>query len=126
MILIFGGVYQGKLDYALERFGLTRDEVHICEDTMVTLDTDKRIIYGFENWLLALVRSDFDVQSCVEQQLPKLADKVVISTDISAGVVPIDATIRAWREEVGRATVKLAQNAEEVIRMFVGIPTQLK
>lgn len=126
MILVFGGAYQGKLDYVLERFELTRDDVHFCEDAMVALETDKRVICGFENWLLALVRAEFDVQSCVDTLLPKLADKIVVTTDVSAGIVPLDTTIRAWREEVGRATTKLAQHADEVIRMFVGIPTQIK
>ena len=126
MILVFGGAYQGKLDYVLERFCLTRDDVHFCEDAMVALETDKRVIYGFENWLLALVRAEFDVQSCVDTLLPSLADKIIVTTDVSAGIVPLDTAIRAWREEVGRATTKLAQRSDEVIRMFVGIPTQLK
>ena len=126
MTLIFGGAYQGKLDYALERFGLTLNEVHTCGDEDVTLCTNKPIIYGFENWLLALVREGHDVPTAVTEALPSLADRVVLVTDISAGVVPLDATLRAWREEVGRATVRLAQQADDVIRMFVGIPTKIK
>ena len=30
MILIIGGAYQGKLDYAKEAFGITDGDVHIC------------------------------------------------------------------------------------------------
>jgi hypothetical protein len=124
--LIIGGAYQGKLDYALSRFELHKSDVYSCKETTMTIHTKKPIIYGFDQWILALVRAEFNVQTEVDKLLPKLADKIIISTDISAGVVPLDSIIRAWREEVGRATVKLAQNADEVVRLFVGIPTRLK
>jgi len=126
MKLIIGGAYQGKLDYALEHFGLQSDDVCTCRDDMAELDMEKRIIYGFEKWLFALETQGCDIATAVEDIMPKLADKVVIATDISAGVVPLDPQIRAWREDVGRATVRLAQQADEVIRMFVGIPTRIK
>ena len=31
MILIIGGAYQGKLDFAKEAFGITDSDVHICD-----------------------------------------------------------------------------------------------
>ena len=126
MILIFGGAYQGKLDYALERFGLERGDVWFCGEDNAEIDTDKRVIYGLEEWILALVREGRDVRECVTELLPRLEDRIVVVADVSAGVVPMDATLRAWREEVGRATVRIAQAADEVIRVFVGIPTRIK
>ncbi|MDR0863093.1 MAG: bifunctional adenosylcobinamide kinase/adenosylcobinamide-phosphate guanylyltransferase [Oscillospiraceae bacterium] len=126
MKLIIGGAYQGKLDYALSHYGFTRNDVHFCAEDETALVTDKPVLYGFERWVLALVRSGRDVRVEVEAVLPRLSDKVVIATDISAGVVPIDPVIRAWREDSGRATVRLAGVADEVVRLFVGLPTKLK
>jgi adenosyl cobinamide kinase/adenosyl cobinamide phosphate guanylyltransferase len=124
--LVIGGAYQGKLDFALAHYGLHRGDVYTCKDTTITLNVKKPVIYGFEKWVLAIIRAEFNVQAELDKLMSKLADKIIIATDISAGVVPLDAETRAWREEAGRATVKLAQRADEVYRLFVGIPTKLK
>ena len=51
---------------------------------------------------------------------------ILIVRDISCGVVPIDATERAWREENGRMMRMLAQHAKQVIRIWYGLPQVLK
>ena len=58
--------------------------------------------------------------------MDKLRDKVIISDDISQGVVPMDATEREWREMTGRCLVSLGQQADKVIRVFCGIPEVIK
>ena len=45
---------------------------------------------------------------------------------ISAGVVPMEAEVRAWREAVGRMLNDLAPQAETVTRVFCGPPRRLK
>jgi adenosyl cobinamide kinase/adenosyl cobinamide phosphate guanylyltransferase len=126
MKLIIGGAYQGKSDYALTRFDFTRDDVWFCDENTPVPDTSKPVICGFEKWVLALIRGGTDVHSALTAILPDIADKIIITDDISSGVVPADPVLRAWRDETGRATVFLAQQADEVIRMFAGIPTRLK
>ena len=42
MILIFGGAYQGKLDFAKETFGLTDADIHVCSTGEI--DFSKRCI----------------------------------------------------------------------------------
>jgi adenosyl cobinamide kinase/adenosyl cobinamide phosphate guanylyltransferase len=126
MKLIIGGAYQGKLDFALDRYGYTRDDVYFCGEDAAPAAADKPIIYGFENWILALVKNGKSAVGELGALLPRLADKIIIANDISAGVVPADPTLRLWREETGRATVALAREADEVYRIFVGIPTKLK
>ena len=51
---------------------------------------------------------------------------VLICRDISAGIVPMDAEQRAWREAVGRYLSALAADADTVTRVFCGLPQQLK
>ena len=59
--------------------------------------------------------------------LPNLRpDAVVLCTDVSCGVVPMDKTQRLWREEVGRAVCALARQADSVTRIFCGLPLRLK
>mgnify|MGYP002767657785 CR=1 FL=1 len=47
-------------------------------------------------------------------------------TDISQGIVPVDRELRAWREEAGRAMVKMAEASQSVTRIFAGLPLTLK
>jgi len=112
MILIFGGAYQGKLDYARERF---KDK-----------DKDNKIIDGIDKWVLELVRKNDDVEEAVREFIADNPDAVVICCDISCGVVPVDPVMRKWREAVGRALAMLARESDEVIRLFCGIPTRIK
>ena len=126
MILIFGGAYQGKLAYALERFGLGESDVYRCSDDDVYRPCGKDIIYEIDKWVLALVRADMDVAESVRMFIAENEDAIVICNDISCGVVPTDGVLRKWREETGRAMAVLANHSQEVIRLFCGIPTKVK
>ncbi|MCL1794865.1 MAG: bifunctional adenosylcobinamide kinase/adenosylcobinamide-phosphate guanylyltransferase [Oscillospiraceae bacterium] len=110
MILIFGGAYQGKLDYAKQRFASGENE----------------IIDGFDKWILELVKIGADIAEEVRKFIETHPDAVVICDDISCGVVPLDSIMRKWREAVGRSLAALSQKSEEVIRLFCGIPTRIK
>jgi len=126
MILIFGGAYQGKLDYALERFGLTEDDVGYCTCEDETYPKGKKIVAEIEKWILALIQADRDIADEVKRFVEYNKDSIVICNDISCGVVPIDPIMRRWRDEVGKSIGLLARNSDEVVRLYCGIPTRLK
>jgi len=126
MILILGGVYQGKLAYALERFGLAEADVCFCNEEDTAAPAGKRIVYEIDRWVLALVRADMDVGGKIGQFMENNRDAIVICNDISCGVVPVDSMLRKWREAVGKSLALLAQHSDEVIRLFFGISARLK
>ncbi|WRS27076.1 bifunctional adenosylcobinamide kinase/adenosylcobinamide-phosphate guanylyltransferase [Oscillospiraceae bacterium MB08-C2-2] len=123
MVLIIGGAFQGKREYALGRFG--QAEVWNCapEDTRQPRGA---VIVGLEQWLWALIQAGEDVEQTLEQVLPLWADSAVLCEDITGGVVPMDKQERLWREVTGRAMTRLAGEADEVVRLFCGLPTKLK
>lgn len=53
-------------------------------------------------------------------------DAVVIANEVGAGVVPMAAEDRAFREAVGRVLCILARNAEQVTRCVCGIGVRSK
>jgi len=126
MVLIFGGAYQGKLDYALKEYRLTEKDVYHCDMETTVINFDKKVINSLERFVLACIKEDVSALECLEDNIDKLRDKIVICDDISQGVVPMDKTERIWREMTGRATTYLGQEAEEVIRVFCGIGTKIK
>ena len=126
MVLIFGGAYQGKLTYALERFGLTEGDVFRCGCEDASVPGGRRIINDLDKWILALTKADADVTGEVKRFISENEGAIVICNDISCGVVPEDPVHRKWRETTGRAMSELAGVSHEVVRLFCGIATKLK
>ena len=53
-------------------------------------------------------------------------EAVVVANEVGAGVVPISADDRGFREAVGRALCIVAQRAESVTRVVCGIGVRIK
>ncbi len=126
MVLIFGGAYQGKLEYALNNYDVREKDVYHCDIECMVIDFDKKVIANMDKFVLACVKEGINAKECLEDNLDKLKDKIVIFDDISQGVVPMDKTERAWREMTGRCMTYLGQQADEVIRVFCGIGNKVK
>ena len=126
MVLIFGGAYQGKQDYALETYGLSAKDVYQCDLESMVINFDKKVVANLERFILACIKEEVSAKECLEDNIEKLRDKIIICDDISQGVVPVDKTERAWREMTGRTMTYLGQEADEVIRVFCGIGTRVK
>jgi len=126
MILIIGGSYQGKLDFAQQRFGLSDDEIQVCDENTDALDLSRRCVAGIDRFALNRVRSGLEPAEALGTDPGLYKDVIFIANDISGGVVPMDPVLRAWREACGRMNMKLAGQADEVWRVFCGIPQRLK
>jgi adenosyl cobinamide kinase/adenosyl cobinamide phosphate guanylyltransferase len=124
MNLIIGGAYQGKLDYAKTAYAVSAEEVSDC--SAGPLDFSKRCIYHLEAFVLDCVREGRDAIEIFEAHGEQWRESVIICNDISAGVVPMDAELRAWREATGRLLNHLSPRAEQVTRIFCGLPQRLK
>ena len=124
MILIIGGAYQGKLDFAKEAFGITEEDVFVCKDSEI--DFSKRCVYALEKFTLACVREGKDPASYLQEHREAWDDSIFISQDFFCGVVPMEAEARAWRQITGRLAQYLSQEADRVSRIFCGLEQRLK
>ena len=125
MILIIGGMYQGKRDYAIKRFKISEKDIFHCDEAISV--TPKGLICNeIDKWILALLKDGADVEAAVRRYADENPEIIIICNDISCGIVPVDPLMRAWRESVGRTMIMLAQEAQEVIRLFCGIATTIK
>lgn len=113
MILVFGGFASGKRNYVKEELGYT--DAEISSDVY-----DKApVLYNLHE----LINTDADS----ERYLPELLKKeVIICNDISCGIVPLDRAEREKREAVGRLLIRLAAEAERVVRIQCGLPQLIK
>ena len=113
MVLIVGGEGSGKRTFALG-LGYTPEQM-----ADAVLDS-RPVVYHLEQMVFA----DPD---CIDELLPALVQKdVVICNEVGSGVMPVDWQERAGREATGRLCVRLAQQAECVVRMVSGIPDIIK
>lgn len=112
MKLIVGGFASGKRAYAKAHFpqevkdGLLIDDLHLLIKQ-------------------ALKRGE-DTDAYVSQLIQDHPDAVILCDEIGLGIVPIDPFERAWREAVGRACCRIAQEAQTVIRVICGLGQVLK
>lgn len=125
MIMVFGGAYQGKLEYVYTNYGKTRS-VFQCSETDVTIDFSKEIINAFHLFILACIKNEIDAKEFIMENMERLKDRIVICDDITGGVVPIEREVRRWRESAGRSMALLAKNSDEIIRVFCGIGVRVK
>ena len=125
MIFIFGGAYQGKLDYAREKYHIKDDEICFCTEEDKP-NFNKKVIYNLEKFIFGCVKRGQEAKDILAENKDLLDDKIIIAEDISQGIVPLDATERQWREMSGRTLLYIGQNASEVIRIFCGLPHKIK
>ena len=123
MILIFGGAYQGKTEYAIREFGLSA----VCDLTDGgEPDFTKEIITGIDAFAGRLTAGGENPSEYFASRCELWKDKVLVATDTSQGVVPIDKEVRVAREANGRLLTYLAGEAEQVHRVFCGIGKRIK
>ena len=121
MVLIFGGKYQGKVEYALKEFGLKESDVSRCE---TSIDYSKKIVAGLEEYIWNCTLKGAEASETLDME--KLQDKIVICDDVTGGLVPMEKEERAYREMVGRTMMCLGNEADQVIRVFCGLGHRLK
>lgn len=126
MILITGGSFQGKVDFARRRFDLTDADIQFCDEDTAAIDATRRCAAHIECFALNRVRAGVEPLDVLGLGERRLDGMILIATDVSGGVVPVDATLRAWREACGRMNIALAARADEVWRLYCGLPQQLK
>lgn len=84
------------------------------------------IIYDFHMLARGIMERGGDVQAFAARLIETEPGAVITCNEIGAGIVPMEESDRAWRENVGRAMCVLAQNAESVTRVVCGVGVRIK
>ena len=126
MILIIGGAFQGKKEYAKKTFGLKEEEVAdgaCCGEE--ELYQAKAVLHLHE-FVRRSLKEGRDIGGMAERILPKNPSVILLCNELGSGVVPVEAFDREWREATGRLCCRLAAEAEEVHRVVCGIGMVIK
>lgn len=104
-VYVTGPMASGKRDYVLNTLGIPEAEA------------------AFEAQELLRERPDLDVAALAE----KLSGyQAITQSEVGAGVIPLSAEDREWREKAGRLACLLAARADIVVRMVCGIPVYIR
>lgn len=132
MKLVIGGRAQGKLNYVLQHMtdenyqiydGVFPDEGELFN---LTKKNEWLIVNHFHKWVNKELKENRNPEEELEAFLKKGVRFVVISDEIGNGIVPVDAFEREYRERTGRMLIKLAEQADEVVRVLCGIGQKIK
>ncbi|WP_367566066.1 bifunctional adenosylcobinamide kinase/adenosylcobinamide-phosphate guanylyltransferase [Lacrimispora sp.] len=129
MILITGGAWQGKLDFAIELASEKgKDGSKVAEGAADSFESafDSFIIHGFHEYIRRILEEGKSVDSFIDSIAEQNPDVIIISNELGCGIVPMNPKDRQWREVSGRASVRLAGISEEVYRLVCGIPSRIK
>ena len=108
MIMITGGCFQGKTEFAEKNF------------------PNRELIVHFEKKILECIEKNEDTKVYTDTFIREHPEAVVVMHEIGNGIVPADKTERIWREEAGRAGCIIAEKAEKVYRVLAGIGVRIK
>lgn len=104
-VYVTGPMASGKREYVLNTLGIPETEA------------------AFEVQELLREKPNMDVAALAE----KLSGyQAITQTEVGAGVIPLAASDREWRERAGRLACLLASRADIVVRMVCGVPIIVK
>ena len=115
MVLIVGGMAQGKLDFARRELGVTAWN----EGTLGEADCVRN--------LQQVIRDTPDWQEALETWCAALRPTYKLLIGIPGkSNAPLAREDRDWREQVGRTCCRLAAEAEAVYRVYCGLGVRIK
>lgn len=129
MILITGGTSSGKATFARNlaaQYGWREDDIAFNVEELLWghVEGAGQIAPAGDD---AADHTSSKAPSATPELIERLAAKAIVTcSEVGAGIVPLDAQERAWREAVGRMSCELASQADAVVRMVCGIPVVLK
>ncbi|MBQ8687652.1 MAG: bifunctional adenosylcobinamide kinase/adenosylcobinamide-phosphate guanylyltransferase [Ruminococcus sp.] len=126
MILVTGGAFQGKTEYARTQLGVPHENILDGEDCSFDAVQTAECVKTYHQLIKRLLSSgvdplDFTRRLCIENP-----DAVILMDEIGCGIIPLEKAERLWREAAGRAGCIIAGQAETVVRISCGIPVIIK
>ncbi|MCI8517459.1 MAG: hypothetical protein HFG75_11450 [Hungatella sp.] len=110
MILVIGGAFQGKQEFAKE----------------LAAERKYKVVNLFHQQIQKLLEDGEDVRAYISRLLEQDPDVIIVMDVVGAGVVPVERSDREYQETIGLAGQLLAKEAREVYRVICGIGMRIK
>lgn len=124
MKLVIGGYAQGKLRYILRREAIP--EKLVFDGRLPDTEGECVVVNHLHELIREQLREGKDPEEAIDAFTAKNPSCILICDEIGNGIVPMDAFEREYRERTGRILIRLAEQAEEVVRVICGIGQRIK
>jgi len=144
MHFIIGGAFNGKRAWVKNTYSCFENnhwvsayDGHSLPTNLIDFDGGVVILEGVEIWLKELTAT-FDADKCREiwanclkewntwENAAEHRKLIVIGTDITKGIVPMEKENRRWRDVTGWAFQDIASKAEKVDVIWYGLNQTIK
>lgn len=124
MHVIFGGAFNGKRAYVEQSIqGRNVQWLDVVADAPILRpNVEVVVVFGVEKLLEPQGKELLEKMEKWDEQV----EVVVIATEIGRGIVPMDASMRKLRDDVGRFYQQLFSTADRVTRIWYGISQTIK
>lgn len=124
MHIIFGGAFNGKRAFVEKQLaGQNVQWINAEEEIPAILpNIEVLAVTGFEN----IQEDQLNKWFSQLKQWDEEKEIYVVATEIGRGIVPMEASMRKLRDDVGRFYQQLFAVAESVTRIWYGIPQTIK
>jgi len=126
MIIIIGGAFQGKKQYAERVTGIPGDQMTDGADCSLEEIYSCQCLYHFHEWVRRKLPDIKDYEQEARKIFEANPELLLIANELGCGVVPANAFDRNFRETEGRLLTCLAGMSSEVHRVVCGIGTVIK
>ncbi len=126
MKMVIGGAFQGKTDYASQKFNIAEEDWidgHSCSKHEIL---HAKGVHHFHEFIRRSLQNGDELESFADELIRKNPDIIIVTNELGCGVVPLDAFERTYRERDGRICGELAAFSDEVDRVICGIGTVIK
>jgi adenosylcobinamide kinase / adenosylcobinamide-phosphate guanylyltransferase len=141
---IIGGAFNGKRAWVKNTYKdfehnqwVSAYENHSLPINLIDMDQDVMILEGVEVWLKELTLENDADQSreiwnhCIDkwltwEQAAFHRQLIVIGTDITKGIVPVEGENRLWRDVTGWAYQDIAAKSAKVDVIWYGVNQSIK
>ncbi len=118
MIMIIGGRTQGKKEYAISHYKDAKKHMIMLND-MAKENFSKSYVNGnsklFDELPKAVIEAINNDPNCI-----------IITDEVGCGLIPNDSYERGLRDYIGRIQIKLAKEADEVIKVTCSLGMKIK
>jgi Adenosyl cobinamide kinase/adenosyl cobinamide phosphate guanylyltransferase len=134
MILIVGGVFQGKKEYAknlaLEKgfndsvniwSGINLLVMEYLKNGLISESKEKNAVNNNND--ISMMET---VKKIINKEMNKSKNCIIIADEVGMGIVPMAKLEMDYREVLGRILCDLAKQADEVYRVVCGIGQRIK
>jgi Adenosyl cobinamide kinase/adenosyl cobinamide phosphate guanylyltransferase len=126
MRLVIGGRYNGKLNYVMEKYHYSENDIINGNEINIHKPQYKKVINNYHLFIKKLLENNIDSIKITTEVLKNSNIQTIICDELGGGIVPLDEFDRIYIDTVGICCQIISKHSSSVERIYFGIPLIIK